>query len=152
MEVKKILVPTDFSELSNEAIRAALPFVKQLGASVVFLHVIERLDHPDDMTALFDEGYAYLMDRSHVLLNDLVIESKQAGIEASAELMNGTPYVEILRLAEKTGVDLIIMGTHGRKGLNHLIMGSQAERVVRLASCPVTTIKVGKTGAESKAA
>ncbi len=149
MEVKKVLIPTDFSELSNETIEKALPFVKKLGASVVFLHVIERLDHPDDMTALFDEGYAYLMDRSNALLNDLVIQSKQKGLEASAELMNGTPYHEILRMAEKMGADLIIMGTHGRKGLDHLMMGSQAERVVRLSLCPVTTIRAEQAASKT---
>lgn len=144
MKLEKILVPTDFSELSNQAIDVALPIAKQLGGRMVFLHVLERLDHPDDMTALFDEGYAYLRDRSIGLLNDLVIKSKQAGVEASAELVNGHPDVEILRMAEKMGADLIMMGTHGRKGFNHLMLGSQAERVVRMASCPVTTIKVSK--------
>ncbi|NOY84980.1 MAG: universal stress protein [Nitrospirae bacterium] len=145
MSVKKVLIPTDFSELSNEAIDAALPMVKQFGAEVCFLHVIDRLDHPDDMTALFDEGYAYMMDRAHALLNDLVIRSAQAEITAKFEIANGTPYLEILRMAKKMGSDLIMMGTHGRKGVDHMLMGSQAERVVRMAVCPVTTIKTRKT-------
>lgn len=144
MTIKKVLIPTDFSELSNEAIDTALPMVKQLGAEISFLHIIERLDHPDEMTALFDEGYAYLMDRAHALLNDLVIRAKQENITAESEIANGTPYLEILRMAEKIGADLIIMGTHGRKGLDHMLMGSQAERVVRMAACPVTTIKTRK--------
>lgn len=141
MEIKKVLIPTDFSELSKRAVAEALPIVKKLNASVVFVHVLERLDHPDDMTALFDEGYAYLMDRSHALLNDLVIQAKQAGIEAQAELKNGVPHVEIVELAQQKGVDLIIMGTHGRTGFNHLMMGSQTERVLRKAACSVMTIK-----------
>ncbi len=141
MDVKKVLLPTDFSELSNRAIEEAIPMIKKLGAEVVFVHVLERLDHPDDMTALFDEGYAYLMDRSNALLNDLVLKAKQDGIEANASLKNGVPYLEIVELAEKEGVDLIVMGTHGRKGFNHLMMGSQAERVLRHAKCSVMTIK-----------
>lgn len=141
MEIKKVLIPTDFSELSKRAGEEALPVVKKLGASVVFVHVLERLDHPDDMTALFDEGYAYLMDRSRALLNDLVVKAKQAGIEASAELKNGVPHMEIVELAQQKGVDLIIMGTHGRTGFNHLMMGSQTERVLRKAVCSVMTIK-----------
>lgn len=141
MTIKKVLIPTDFSELSDQAIDIALPIVKQLGAEVIFLHVIERLDHPDDMTALFDEGYAFMMDRSRALLNDLVIRANQENMTGESEIANGTPYIEILRMAEKMGADLIIMGTHGRKGLNHMLMGSQAERVVRMAVCPVTTIK-----------
>ena len=141
MEIKKVLIPTDFSELSKRTVEEALPVVKKLGASVVFVHVLERLDHPDDMTALFDEGYAYLMDRSRALLNDLVVKAKQAGIEASAELKNGVPHMEIVELAQQKGVDLIIMGTHGRTGFNHLMMGSQTERVLRKAVCSVMTIK-----------
>lgn len=144
MKLQMILIPTDFSELSNEAIDVALPIVKQLGAEVVFLHVLQRLDHPDDMTALLDEGYAYLRDRSTRLLNDLVIQAKQAGVAASTELVNGHPEDEILRMAKKMGADLIMMGTHGRTGFNHMILGSQAERVVRMAPCPVTTIKASQ--------
>ncbi len=141
MEVKKILMPTDFSELSGKTIQETLPMVKQLEAEVIFLHVLERLDHPDDMTALFDEGYAYLMDRSKALLNDLVVKAKEEGIEAEGELKNGVPYIEIVGLAEKMEVDLIVMGTHGRKGFNHLMMGSQAERVIRNAPCSVMAMK-----------
>ncbi len=141
MKIKKVLIPSDFSELSTKAIDVAFPMVKQLGAEITFIHVIERLDHPDDMTALFDEGYAYMMDRARALLNDLVIRSTQENIKANSEIANGIPYVEISRMAEELGADLIIMGTHGRKGLDHMLMGSQTERVVRMATCPVTTIK-----------
>lgn len=141
MDVKKVLIPTDFSELSKTAIQEALPVIKKLDATIIFLHVLERLDHPDDMTALFDEGYAYLMDRSHALLNDLVIEAKQAGVEATAELKNGVPHEEIVAVAQQENVDLIVMGTHGRTGFNHLMMGSQAERVLRKAPCSVMTTK-----------
>lgn len=141
MEVKKILLPTDFSELSNRAIQEALPLIKKLEAEVIFLHILERLDHPDDMTALFDEGYAYLMDRSNALLDDLVTKAKQQGVEAESVLKNGVPHVEIVALAEEKGADLIIMGTHGRTGFNHLMMGSQTERVLRKARCFVMTIK-----------
>ncbi len=141
MDIKKVLVPTDFSDLSNLAIKESLPLIQKLKSEVIFLHVLERLDHPDDMTALFDEGYAYLMDRSNALLNDLVVEAKAAGLEAKGLLKNGVPYLEIVALADKEKVDLIMMGTHGRKGLNHLMMGSQTERVIRHAKCSVLTIK-----------
>lgn len=141
MEVKKVLMPTDFSKLSKYAIQEALPMIKKLNAEVIFLHVLERLDHPEDMTALFDEGYAYLMDRSKSLLNDLVIMAKRDGIEATEELKNGVPHLEVVEFAEKMGADLIVMGTHGRKGFNHLMMGSQTEKVMRNAPCSVMSIK-----------
>ncbi|MFQ5589029.1 MAG: universal stress protein [Nitrospiria bacterium] len=141
MEVNKVLLPTDFSELSNRAIQETFPVIKKLGAEVTFLHVLERLDHPDDMTALFDEGYAYLMDRSNALLDDWVAKAKAQGIPAKSVLKNGVPHVEVVTLAENEHFDLIIMGTHGRTGFNHLMMGSQTERVLRKAACFVMTIK-----------
>ncbi|MFQ5597689.1 MAG: universal stress protein [Nitrospiria bacterium] len=142
MKIKKILIPTDFSDLSKEAIDIALPLAKQFGASVVFLHVLERMEGREDEEARFNEGDGYLWDRSRALLDDLVGQTEQKGMSASAEIGKGTPYVEILRTAEKIGADLIMMGTHGRKGLDRVLLGSQAEKVVRMASCPVTTIKI----------
>ncbi len=146
MEIKKVLIPTDFSELSDKRVDIALSLVKKLEADVVFLHVMERIDHPQDMTALFDNGYEKLVDRALILLNNLIVMAKQQGIEAQSELKDGIPYIEIVKYSEQMKADLIIMGTHGRGGLSHLFIGSQAERVVRMASCPVTTIRVNKTG------
>jgi len=140
--IKNVLMPTDFSELSNKAIETALPMVKKLEARVIFLHVMERIDHPTDMAALFDEGYGQLEDRALILLNNLIVVAKQQGVQATSELKDGVPYIEILETAKKMKADLIIMGTHGRGGLSHMIIGSQAEKVVRMAPCPVTTIRV----------
>jgi len=145
MEIKNVLIPTDFSELSKKGIAIALPLVKQLDASVVFLHVMERIDHPQDMTALFDNGYEKLVDRGLILLNNLIVMAKKQGVEAQSELKDGIPYIEIVKYSEQMKADLIIMGTHGRGWLSHLLIGSQADRVIRMASCPVTTIRVNKT-------
>ncbi len=142
MAIKKVLIPSDFSEASNRAIELALPTLKQLGSEIVFVHVLEAMDHPDDMAALFDKGYAYLMNRAQTLLNDLVMAAKAKGLRASAELLKGAPYVEILKFSEKIDADLILMATHGRRGFNRLILGSQTEGVVRMASCPVTTMRI----------
>lgn len=145
MAINTILIPTDFSDLSNKAIKIALPMVKQLEGSVVFVHVLDLYIHPEDLTTLLDEGLTYFTDRSITLLNDLVNRTKEEGIDASYELEKGTPYDKIIRMAKKIRADLIMMGTHGRTGFDHMFMGSQAERVVRMASCPVTTIKVLKS-------
>ena len=141
MKVETILVPTDFSELSNEAVEYAFSMAKRLGAKMVFLHTLQRPDQTDPMTPLYDEGYAYVKDHANGLLNDLVQKAKSQGQEAAAELVDGIPFVEIIRMARKKDADLIIMGTHGRTGMAHLMIGSQAERVVRQSSCPVLTIK-----------
>lgn len=146
LEIKKVLIPTDFSEISDQVIEIALFMVKKFEAHLVFLHVMERIDHPRDMTALFDDGYEQLEARGLITLNKLIVMAKQQGIEAQSELKEGVPYIEIVKLAKQMEADLIILGTHGRGGLSHMFMGSQAERVVRMAPCPVTTIRVKETG------
>lgn len=141
MKVETILVPTDFSELSSDAVNYALSTTQRLGAKIVFLHILERLDRPDEMTPLYDEGYAFMKDQAHAYLGDLVRKAKELGLEASAELVEGVPFVQILQMARKCRADMIIMGTHGRTGLSHIMIGSQAERVVRQSPCPVLTVK-----------
>lgn len=141
MQIKTILVPTDFSELSNEAVEYAFSMAKRVGAKMIFLHTLEWPDHPDEMTAMSDEGYAFMKDRSNAMLHDLIERAEKEGIEAGMELADGIPFVEIIQAARKNHADLIVMGTHGRTGLSHLMMGSQAERVVRQAPCPVLTTR-----------
>jgi nucleotide-binding universal stress UspA family protein len=144
MEIKTILVPTDFSERSNAAIETALLMAEQVGAKIIFLHSLEWPDHPDEMTPMADAGYAFMKDWANAFLTDLVHQAGSEGLEASAEVVDGVPFLEIIQSAEKHAADLIIMGTHGRTGLQHLMLGSQAERVLRQAPCPVMTIKSSK--------
>lgn len=141
MKINTILVPTDFSELSNEAVDYAFSMAKRIGAKMIFMHTLEWPDHPDEMTPMADEGYAFMKDRGHAMLHDLVEQAEKEGLEASTLLADGVPFVEIIQAARKSNADLIIMGTHGRTGLSHVMMGSQAEKVVRQAPCPVLTIK-----------
>lgn len=141
MKINTILVPTDFSELSNEAVDYAFSIAKRIDAKMVFMHTLEWPDHPDEMTPMADEGYAFMKDRGNAMLHDLVEQAEKEGLEASALLADGVPFVEIIQGARKHNADLIIMGTHGRTGFSHVMMGSQAEKVVRLAPCPVLTIK-----------
>jgi len=145
MYIKKVLIPSNFSDVSNKAIEVALPMIAQLGADIVFVHILERIDHPDPLSKLFDKGYAYLTNRAQTLLNDLVMLAKGRGMRADSELLEGAPYIEVLKFADKIGADLIIMATHGRRGFNRLILGSQAEKIVRMATGPVTTIRVSET-------
>lgn len=141
MKINTILVPTDFSELSNEAVDYAFSMAQRIGAKMVFMHTLEWPDHPDEMTPMADEGYAFMKDRGNAMLHDLVEQAEKEGLEASALLADGVPFVEIIQGARQHNADLIIMGTHGRTGFSHVMMGSQAEKVVRLAPCPVLTIK-----------
>lgn len=141
MKIKTILVPTDFSELSNEAVDYALSTAKRLGAKILFLHTLDWGERVDEMTPLYDEGFAFIKDQAGAFLTDLVERATGLGLEASKEMADGVPFVEIIRTARKCEADLIIMGTHGRTGLSHLMIGSQAEQVVRQAPCPVLTIR-----------
>lgn len=144
MPIQTMLVPTDFSELSNEAIDFAFLMAQQLKPRMIFLHVLEWPGHPEPMTALYNEGYAFRKDQASAFLNDLVQRAKDEGLEGSQELIDGIPFVEIIRTARKRKADLIVMGTHGRTGLSHVMIGSQAERVVRESPCAVLTVKSAK--------
>ncbi|HET6370075.1 MAG TPA: universal stress protein [Nitrospiria bacterium] len=136
--INLILVPTDFSELADESVNYAISVAHQLGARILFFHCIERYDNTDP------DMFEARRDRALSTLSDLVKRVKNGGMEATADLSDGVPFVEIIRTARKANADLIIMGTHGRTGLTHMLMGSQAERVVRQSSCPVLTVKSAK--------
>jgi len=141
MNKEMILVPTDFSQLSSVAVDYAFRMAKRLGAKMFFLHVLDLNQEPGEMAALYQEAYLLSKEKAEALLGDLVQRATRLGIEAEAKRVEGSPFVEIIQTAKKLQADLIIMGTHGRTGLSHMMMGSQAERVVRQAACPVLTVK-----------
>jgi len=144
MAIQTILVPTDFSELSNEAVDFAFSMCQQMKPNIIFLYVDEWPDHSDPTAPLHNEYGAYKKEDAHGFLNDLVQRAKDKGLKASQELVDGVPFVEIVRTARKRKADLIVMGTHGETGLSHVMIGSQAEGVVRESPCPVVTVKSAK--------
>ena len=141
-----ILMPSDFSECSAEAARAARRLAEHFGSSLTVLHV---LDEP----AAFDP-----MFRGEVpveLLRGRMEEYAREGMErfvrthfeglpgVTTLTASGVPYREIVRAARETGAGLIVLGTHGRTGVEHVIFGSTAEKVVRMAPCPVLSVRQG---------
>ncbi len=140
-KVKKILVPTDFSECSMAATDHAISLAQTFQAQVILLHVMEppvygldfSLTHPGTLP-LVRQKLMEMMERSVDVMSD-------HGVEAEGYFIIGVPSVEIIRAAEKHGADLIVMGTHGRTGLSHILLGSTAERVIQRAHCPVLTVK-----------
>lgn len=144
MPIQTILVPTDFSELANVAVDFAFLMCEQMKAGMIFLYVDEWPDHSDAMAPLHNEYGIYKKDDADALLNDLVQRAKDQGLEGSKECVDGVPYVEIIRMAKKRSADLVVIGTHGRTGLTHLMVGSQADRVLRDSPCPVVTVKSNK--------
>jgi len=139
IELKRILVPSDFSEYSAAAMGYACALADKFHAE---LHVLHVLESQVSATPVFGGGLA---------LNPIVNESIEHAEKALAQTVperqavrataEGPPFLEILRYAKDNDIDLIVMGTHGRGGLAHVMLGSVAERVVRKSTCPVMTIR-----------
>jgi nucleotide-binding universal stress UspA family protein len=141
---KKILVPTDFSEHANFATHTAIDLAQHYGASVSLIHVLRPLY--DALPAGFvpytppaiAEILAALNDELAALAKPL---SELGAGQVGHQVLSGDPRYEIVEHARQGGYDLIVMGTHGRSGIAHVILGSVAERVVRGAHCPVLIVR-----------
>jgi nucleotide-binding universal stress UspA family protein len=138
----RILHPTDFSDSSAYAFDVACDLARQHQAMLLVLHVVETLGpenvtYGEAVTQLQPEGYR---QRLWEELNRMTPRAPE-GITMRHLLTEGDAAEEIRRVAEKHQCDLIVMGTHGRTGLDRLLMGSVAEKVVRLAPCPLLVVK-----------
>ena len=156
-KLKKILAPTDISELSRAGVCRALEMAKSDGAEVIVYHVVR---HP----ILFHDDFASAPD--FPLIDDIIEERKglledymklhfadlTPGLRVSMIVEMGIHYRAILDKATKENVDLIVMSTHGRTGLTHMLIGSVTERVVREAICPVLSIRPSEVTMKARAA
>jgi universal stress protein A len=141
--IRTILVPTDFSPHARAGFEHALELANALSARVVLLHSYGVLvsTAPSQMWVVPPDLVERLQDGARTELEPLVKRAAQAGVPCESR-MSGSPAVEaILEAAAALPAQLIVMGTQGNTGLKHLLLGSVAERVVRLAPCPVTTVK-----------
>jgi nucleotide-binding universal stress UspA family protein len=141
MSIGHILVATDFSDPSEVAVREAAAWAKRTGAQVTLMHALSVPDlDPDELEQPIPE-HAELEEAVHEHL-DRIVKSILAGCDAKTAMIRHTnPAVGIVELAKELEADLLIIATHGRSGLARLLLGSVAERVVRLASCPVLTVR-----------
>jgi len=145
IQVQRILCPVDFSDSSDHAMRYASALAETFGAELTLLHVVAPIMTalpgetalPDTLQANIDE----LVDACRERLEQLVGKLAVSGLTVQHKVLNGVPFIEIIRYARDAEMDLIVMGTHGRTGLGHLLIGSVAERVVRKSPCPVLTVK-----------
>ena len=145
IELKRILVPTDFSEHSEQAARYAAELAKRFGAEIHCIHVV---DIPADLQGT--SAY-YMTGPSEQFLDQIREESKKnletfaqknlAGAAVQTAFLEGSPFVQISRYAQEQKIDLVVIATHGRTGLKHVLFGSVAEKVVRKAPCPVLVVK-----------
>jgi nucleotide-binding universal stress UspA family protein len=141
--VKKILVPTDFSDASGEAVNTAIAFARAFAARILLVHVFVEptyvLPPPVEM-ATFPFDMTEIMTKVQASLEAELQRVEQAGIPVEGETISGRAAPEIVEYAKKTGADLIVMGTHGRSGFQHALLGSVAERVVHHSPCPVLVV------------
>lgn len=142
-----ILLPTDFSECSAEAAAVARTLAERFGGRILLLHV---LDEPAALDPMFRGDVPLEMLRSRMEQfaresMDAFLSANFAGFERlDTVLAAGSPHREIVRKAREAGSDLIVVGTHGRTGVEHVLFGSTAERVVRTAPCPVLSVRQGR--------
>jgi universal stress protein A len=143
--VKRMLVPTDFSPASEIALTYALDLAAREGAEVHVLHVLDDVHfataYPDGMYVEVGGLEARMIDEARKRLTATADRAAAVGIRATTDVVVGKPAPAIAGEAEKRGTDLIVMGTHGRSGLAHLVLGSVAESVLRTAPCPVLTVR-----------
>ncbi len=143
--VETILVPVDFSEHSAKAVTYAKEIAETTGARLQILHSIEEPVYPYFYAPAGDFSLAQelevLREKTDEALDKLIYDTPGPEVQAEKYVVSGTPSVEITRFAEDEGSDLIIIPTHGLTGLERMLLGSTAERVVRMATCPVLAIK-----------
>jgi len=147
IELRTILLPTDFSEPSAVAGKYAKAMAENFHASLHILHVIEEsaLIYPlvgyegtfPPLPQLRDD----IEKEIHARLEKLLSASEREALRALLAIRIGSPFVEIVRYAKEQNIDLIVMGTHGRGPIAHMLMGSVAEKVVRKTPCPVLTVR-----------
>jgi len=159
-KIKKILAPTDLSELSEVGVRYALDLAKAVGAEVTLYHVVtyeELVKYGEVMTEKLAIGSTFqtsgsVLEKYERALARLIKERFSdliPPVKVNQKVELGAPDVNIVEQAKKEGADLIVISTHGRSGLSHIFIGSVTEKVVRHAHCPVLSIRPAK---EEKAA
>ena len=142
IHIRRILCPLDFSENSEHALLYAREFARAHDAELILLHVIELpVTYLAADVALPADSLERQRQRSQGILDAVVEETRREWPRTRSRLEEGNPHPWIVLAAREEGIDLIVMGTHGRTGLAHVLMGSVAEKVVRMAPCPVLTVK-----------
>jgi nucleotide-binding universal stress UspA family protein len=147
IELRRILVPIDFSEHSKNALKYAIPFAQQFKASIDLMYVVEPTIYPADFS--FGQiGFPNVEEelRTHGNEELLKLIKKEIGKKVAARkiVRTGKPFYEISQYAQEEGIDLIIIATHGHSGMEQILFGSTAEKVVRKAPCPVLVVRTGE--------
>ena len=143
IQFTRILAPTDFSEHSELALETAMQLAPA-GGTVVLCHIVD--DAPltygyIGVAVPTQDMLARLAQEAEKDLQEFKPKESKPDVLLERQVVHGNPYVEIVRMAEEENVDLIVLGTHGRSGLKHFLIGSVAEKVLRKAPCPVLVVR-----------
>jgi nucleotide-binding universal stress UspA family protein len=152
--IRRIVVATDFSDLSGEAIDTAVAFAHESGATLDLVHVASELSYavppPMDVMSLPLDMAAVLREATkRISAEEERVRAR--GVVCESSVLVGRADTEIVDHADRTHSDLIVIGTHGRHGLPHALLGSVAEKVVQHAHCPVLTVPRHQAAAEARA-
>jgi nucleotide-binding universal stress UspA family protein len=142
-DIRRILVPTDFTETSERAIDWALGIAARFGAMITVMHAYELpiVGFPDGAIVATPEIASRIADASRGALDATVERLKSRGVTVESVLREGVAWEEVNAVADSIDADLIVIGTHGRRGLARALLGSVAENVIRTAHRPVVTIR-----------
>ena len=147
IKIQRILAPVDFSDASRGALRYAVFMASSLGASLEVLNVYDPPFSNDDIQIKMPDGddvtvQAYVLQHTEAQMHRLTSSMDHINeLDFTEKIMAGVPDEVIVKRAQSGDFDLVIMGTHGRRGLVRMLMGSVAERVTRLATCPVLVVR-----------
>ena len=145
IKLKRILAPTDFSDFSNRAMQYACEFAKRFSAELHVVNIVEDVyplvPEPGMMLPAAATYLADLKESAEKGLENYPPGDTAEGLQVVRHVVVGTPFLEIIRYARAEDIDLIVIGTHGRTGLAHMLMGSVAEKVVRKSPCPVLSVR-----------
>ena len=147
LNIQRLLVATDFSPHSEVALQYAVEFSQAFGAELLVCHVVEAVsilsELPPGGEAYFPPNLARVQQQRAQQECERLLQT--SGAERGEVVIGaGNPFYEIIRIARERSADLIIVGTHGRGAIAHMLLGSVAERIVRKAPCPVLTVRRGE--------
>lgn len=140
-----LLVATDFSEGSDYAFDYALTLAQKFSSKLVLIHVVNE---PVDLRGFYVPHVSFenlekeILEGAEKMMERFCKDNLADYPDFEKHVISGIPYEEVVRMADECGADLIVMGTHGRKGVDRMLFGSTAERVVRNARCPVMTVRL----------
>jgi len=141
LHLARILVPIDFSPHAKKALEYAVDLATKFGAEITLLHVLEQLVYPGEWLVAMPTTSSFVPETRRALEEKLEGMMEDQSVKKKITVRMGRAWQEIVEFAKERGSDLIVMGTHGYTGVQHVLLGSVAEKVLRHAPCPVLSIR-----------